>query len=361
MSINQNKDILYTKLAFQQAEINLGSTNTNPSVGCVVVKNSSVISSGFTSVGGRPHAEFNALKKKLNYTNSDLYVSLEPCTHYGKTPPCTNKIIKKKIKKVTFPINDIDYRTKKKSTKILKKKNIIVKKYLLNNFAKNFYQSYFLCMSKKIPFIDAKIAISKNFYTKNVNKKFITNSNSRNLGNFLRSRYDSLLTTSKTINEDNPFLNCRIEGLESKTPTLFILDRYFRIKKNINLFKIKRRQIYIFTTVNNRSKENFFKKKGFKIVKFTETISEEKDLKTILFKIKKLGFNRIFFESGITLLNKFLKYKLIKNLYLFKSSKNIVSYGCNSSSFFNIKKVKRFSKNQVKVNLKGDSLHKIKL
>ena len=89
-------DIKYIKLAFEQAIINLGSTSSNPSVGCVVVKNNSVISSGCTSLNGRPHAESNALKKIIDYKNADLYVSLEPCSHYGKTPPCIDKIIKKK-------------------------------------------------------------------------------------------------------------------------------------------------------------------------------------------------------------------------------------------------------------------------
>ena len=85
----------YLDLAFRQAEKNLGKTKSNPSVGTVVVKNNSVISSGHTSFNGRPHAESNALKKKLNYENSDLYVTLEPCSHYGNTAPCINKIIRK--------------------------------------------------------------------------------------------------------------------------------------------------------------------------------------------------------------------------------------------------------------------------
>ena len=110
MKINQYKDIFYTKLAFQQAEINLGSTNSNPSVGCIIVKNNSVISSGHTSENGRPHAESNALKKKLDYKNSELYVTLEPCSHYGKTQPCIKKIINQKIKRVIFSINDNDIR-----------------------------------------------------------------------------------------------------------------------------------------------------------------------------------------------------------------------------------------------------------
>ena len=74
-------------------------TKDNPSVGCVVVKNNSVISTGLTSVNGRPHAEFNALNKKMNFKNAEVYTSLEPCTHYGLTPPCTNIIKKKKLKK----------------------------------------------------------------------------------------------------------------------------------------------------------------------------------------------------------------------------------------------------------------------
>ena len=119
MSINLNKDSFYIKLAFHQAEINLGSTKANPSVGCVVVKNNSVISSGRTSFGGRPHAEENALKKNLDYKNSELYVTLEPCSHYGKTPPCIKKIISKNIKRVIFSIDDVDKRSKNKAQKNL--------------------------------------------------------------------------------------------------------------------------------------------------------------------------------------------------------------------------------------------------
>ena len=96
MKANRN---LFSQLALNLAEVNLGKTKTNPSVGCVIVQNGSVISSGITSVSGRPHAEFNALSKNKLFNNSDMYVSLEPCTHYGLTPPCTNIIKKKENKK----------------------------------------------------------------------------------------------------------------------------------------------------------------------------------------------------------------------------------------------------------------------
>ena len=94
MTINHK---YYLDLAFQIAEKNLGKTGLNPSVGTVIVKNNSIISSGVTSVNGRPHAESNALNKNINFTGSDLYTTLEPCTHYGVTSPCVNIIVKKKI------------------------------------------------------------------------------------------------------------------------------------------------------------------------------------------------------------------------------------------------------------------------
>ncbi len=162
----------FLNLAFNNAEINLGKTGLNPSVGCVVVKNDSVISSGFTSIKGRPHAEFNALNAKKNFKNAVLYVTMEPCTHYGLTPPCTNLIIKKGIKSVYFAFEDIDNRTTKKAKKKLNKKKIKVYKKGLIKF-NDFYQSYYSIKKFNKPLIDAKIAISKDFFT--IKKKNKTN------------------------------------------------------------------------------------------------------------------------------------------------------------------------------------------
>ena len=92
----------FLDLAFEQAKINLGSTKQNPSVGCVVEKDGAVISTGYTSKGGRPHAEFNALINGKNFKNTNLYISLEPCSHFGKTPPCVKLILKKRLKKFFF-------------------------------------------------------------------------------------------------------------------------------------------------------------------------------------------------------------------------------------------------------------------
>jgi len=361
MSIKQIKDSFYIKLAYQQAEINLGSTSTNPSVGAVIVKNNSVISSARTSLNGRPHAESNAFKKKLNYKNSDLYVTLEPCSHYGKTQPCTKKIISKNINRVIFSINDSDPRSKNLASKVLTKKKINVKRFILRDFAKNFYKDYFIHHSKELPFVDGKLAVSKNFFSINKKKKWITNKKSRKVANFLRSKYDCLLTTSKTINDDNPQLNCRIEGLEKKSPDIIILDRLFNVKKNSLIFKRNTMKIHILTTMNDFSKEQFFKKMGIKVIKIMKTNNHSADLKNIFYLVKKLGFKRILVESGMTFLDELLKYNLIKNFYLFKSSLNLGKEGFNNRNTTYLKKINLSDKNKIKVNLEGDSLYKVKI
>ena len=175
MTINHN---YFLTLAFQLAEKKLGQTGLNPSVGSVVVKNNSVISSGVTANNGRPHAEFNALNNLKNIAGSTLYTSLEPCIHFGVTPPCTNIIIKKKIKKVFYGFEDPDLRTFKKAKKILKTKGIEAKLVKSRKF-ENFYRSYLINKRFGVPFISAKIAISKDYFSINKKEQWISNIFSR--------------------------------------------------------------------------------------------------------------------------------------------------------------------------------------
>ncbi len=223
----KNKDNFFMSLALKQAMINLGNTGQNPSVGCVITKNNTMISSEHTSLKGRPHAEYNAIiNSRVNLINSHLYVTLEPCSHYGKTPPCVKKIINSKIKKVFFSIKDPDQRSYNISSKILKKKNVNVNIGILSSKIKEFYKSYILSRENKLPFVTCKLATSKDFFTINKKKKWITNEYSRGRVHLMRSQHDSIITSSKTIKEDNPSLNCRINGLETTSPAVIILDNH---------------------------------------------------------------------------------------------------------------------------------------
>ena len=117
------------ELALNLAKARHGLTGANPSVGCVIVKNNEILSIGQTGFDGTPHAEFNAIKNSNeNLEDAKMYVTLEPCSHYGKTPPCTNIIIKNKIKEVVYAVEDIDKKVKGKTLKILQSKDILVKK-----------------------------------------------------------------------------------------------------------------------------------------------------------------------------------------------------------------------------------------
>ena len=137
----------FLDLAFHLAEKNIGKTGKNPSVGCVVVKNGSVISSGVTSINGRPHSEYNALKSLRNCTGATLYTTLEPCTHTGKTPPCVKIIIQKKIKNVFYAFEDPDTRTFRKAKKILKSYGVnskLIKSKKFHDFYKSFHNFLYL-------------------------------------------------------------------------------------------------------------------------------------------------------------------------------------------------------------------------
>ncbi len=354
MRINHN---YFTNLAFDLAEINFGKTKGNPSVGCIIVKNKSVISSGVTSINGRPHAEFNALNKRLNFKNSLMYVTLEPCTHHGITPPCTKIIKNKKIKKVFYSFNDPDIRTYKKAKIELKKNKISFKKIRYKD--KNFYKSYFLNKKEKLPLIDAKIALSKDNFTINKKFKWITNSRSRKTAHLIRSKYDCIISTSQSINKDNSILNCRLDGFNNYKPDLIIIDRNLKLNKNLKLLNMtKKRKTYLLTNKNNSKKISYFKKKNIRII-FFKKLQTINDFRIILKKIYNLGKYRVLVESGLIFLNQLLKFRLINNLYVFKSGKKLYKNGHNSTKNDYIKKLNLNS--PIRVNLDDDKLFKIRI
>ena len=351
MTINHN---YFLNLAFQLAEKNLGQTGVNPSVGSVVVKNNTVISSGITSINGRPHAEFNALNNIKNCAGSTLYTSLEPCIHYGITPPCTNIIIKKKIKNVFYGLEDPDLRTFKKAKKILNIKGIKTKLIKSKKF-ESFYRSYLINKKFKIPLISAKIAISKDYFSINKKGKWITNILSRKITHLLRSKYDGILSTSKSINSDNALLNCRIEGLNNYKPDLFIIDLNLKLKKNLLLNRIlKKRKTFLITHKLNFKKAQTYKKKGYKII-YIKSLVNKNDFKSLYKKIYKMGYSRVLVESGLTFLNSLIKNRLIDDLYIFKTNFNLKKKGKNNTT---LKYLKSISSKPMSIHLYDDKLYK---
>ena len=341
-----------------QAQRNLGNTRENPAVGCVIVKNDCIISAGCTGINGRPHAEKNAItNSKNNIKNSNLYVTLEPCSHYGKTPPCVKTIIRSRIKKVFFSLKDPDRRSYNKSTKELKKNKIAVQNGILSSDIKNFYKSYFKYKKNILPFVTAKMAISKDFYTSNKKRKWITNKFSRGRVHLMRSNHDCILTSVNTIIMDNPRLTCRIRGLEDHSPSRIILDKKLKIPIRSNIVKsVNKYRTVIFFNKINQKKIRVLKNLKIKLIKTPLSENGNFDLKNILMKVKILGFSRVFLESGLNLTTNFLNKGLVDDFQLFISSKNLGKNGNNSFR----RNMKLFFKNRKftneKVNLFGDKL-----
>ena len=328
MSLRKNKfsqeDKFFMQLALNLASDRLGLTGENPSVGCVIVRNNEIISIGQTGLNGRPHAEFNAIKScKKNLNGSKMYVSLEPCAHYGKTPPCTNIIVNSKVKEVIFAIEDSDSRTKFKSIKIFKENKIKVKYGLLKNDAQKIYKSYIYNKRKKLPFVTGKLAVSRDNYINSKKMKKITTEHSNSITHLLRYRNDSILISNKTLNNDNPKLNCRITGLSKYSPKRIILDKNLSIKKTSYIFQTsKKKNTIIFYEKASKRKIDQLINKGIKLIKVKTNKNNFFDLKIILKKIYTLGCRNLLVEGGKRLTASFLKNMHFNQFYLFKSSNN---------------------------------------
>ena len=339
------------KLALNLASERIGLTGTNPSVGCVIVKDNEVISVGQTSFNGRPHAEHNAIlnadKKKIK--GSTMYVSLEPCTHFGKTSPCTDIIIKSKIKKLYYAIDDIDLRTSKKAKKKLNNGNVVVVRNFLKYEAKKIYYSYFYNKINKYPYVTGKIASSKDNFSTYIGKQ-ITNSYSQKVSHLLRYKNQGILITSKTCNSDNPRLNCRLGGLEKFSPVKFILDKDLKINLKSNIVKnSKNEKTYIFYNREKNSKKIILRKSGIILIKIDLGPDSNMLISNILRHIKNIGIYYLLVEGGSTLTKDFLDKSIFNEFYLFKSNLKLLKKGKNNIRSI-ISNLNFYFKNKKKIN-----------
>ena len=335
--------------AINIAENNKYLTGTNPSVGCVIVKKNKILSFATTNYGGRPHAESIALSKNRYNKGTTLYSTLEPCSHRGKTPPCTNAIIKNKVKKVYYAIEDKDFRTYHKTKKILKSENIITKSGLQKNKVYNLYKEYNYIRSKEAPYITGKIASSSNLNILRNNSP-ITNEHSRNVSHLLRFQNHAILTSYKTVNTDNPKLNCRLNGLEKYSPKVIVIDKNLKIKVNSFLIKnSKKNKLIIFHCSKNISKIKFLKNRGVKLIYQKLDNKTNFNLKKITQTLYTLGLHRILIEAGKDLMTNFLNANLLNEFYFFKSDKIISNRDkINISSL--VKMINKNYKNKKKIN-----------
>ena len=309
-------------IAHDIAKKKYGQTFPNPSVGCVISKNSKVISKAVTSQSGRPHAEEIAIAKAGSKTKgASMYVTLEPCFHTSKNGSCADQILRSGIKKIFISAPDPDQRTFKKSINKLRKNNIYVnvglekdKTYYLNKF-------FFKSILKKKPFTKVKLAISSDekIAWQNYKSKWITNKFSRHHGHKIRSASQAILTTSKTIIKDNPKLTVRLNKINESHIPIIIIDKDLKIPLKAKILKdISKKRIIIFTSKKNKKSINLIKL-GCEVIYCKLNKHQELNLKQIFKLIYLLKISDILVEAGGIFFTELIKNKLVDELHLFKS------------------------------------------
>ena len=241
----------YIKRCLQIAKNGLGNTNPNPMVGSVIVYNNTIIGEGFTSPYGGNHAEVNAINSVSNkdlLKEATLYVTLEPCSHFGKTPPCSDLIIKHNIPNIVIGCIDDNYKVAGKGVEKLRDAGCNVTVGILENACKNHHKRFFTYHNKNRPYIILKWAETKDGFiapeTKNEQKPvWITNAFSRQLVHKWRTEEQAILVGTNTVLEDNPSLTVR--DWTGKNPIRLVIDKNEKLLKKHSVFNTAAKTILI--------------------------------------------------------------------------------------------------------------------
>ncbi|MCP2154272.1 bifunctional diaminohydroxyphosphoribosylaminopyrimidine deaminase/5-amino-6-(5-phosphoribosylamino)uracil reductase RibD [Agrobacterium tumefaciens] len=220
-----------------------GQTETNPSVGCVLVKDGKIIAEAVTAIGGRPHAERQALEIAGEAARgATAYVTLEPCSHWGKTPPCANALVEYGVARVVVAVDDPDERVSGRGYSILREAGIVVETGLLREQGKRALAGYLTRQVKKRPHVILKLAISADgmIGRRGERQVAITGREARHAVHELRAHCDCILVGIGTAIADDPELTVRIDGIEDRSPVRIVLDRHFELPLTSNLVKTAR-------------------------------------------------------------------------------------------------------------------------
>jgi diaminohydroxyphosphoribosylaminopyrimidine deaminase/5-amino-6-(5-phosphoribosylamino)uracil reductase len=311
----------YLNLALKLARKGRFFTSPNPLCGAVLVKNGKIIGKGYHKRFGGPHAEILAIesvKERDLLPGSTLYSLLEPCSHYGKTPPCAERIIKEGIKEVVFAMEDPNPIIK--GREVLEKAGIKVRSGIMEKEAKTINEWYIKYVKKKMPYVTLKSALTLDgkIATKKGESKWLTEKKARNFSNLLRCEQDAVLVGIRTILRDDPKLTCR---RRRKFLKRVVLDKRLRIPLTCQLLKEKG-EIIIFTRRNSRENEKRkrLEELGVKVI----PVPEENGLlawSEILRELYQLGCAKVLIEGGAEVFSSALQAGIVDRVFLFLAPK----------------------------------------
>lgn len=312
--MDQTQDQFFLKETLKLAKKGMGWTNPNPMVGAILVKNGEIIGKGYHKKVGLAHAEIKALKScKKTAEGATLYINLEPCSHYGRTPPCVDEIIKAKIVRVVCSVLDPNPKVSCKGVAKLRKAGISVSVGVLEDRARLLNEAFFTFYEKNCPFIALKFASSLDgkIATKTGDSKWITNEKARAYARSLRGQYQAVLLGINTILKDDPHLGTRIEG--KKDPFRIILDPNLRISLQSQVLRDE--NVLLVTTSQAPDKKfSLLKQKNITILKFSE---KQIPLKKLLTYLKEKEIISLLVEGGGKTLGFFVDEKLFDKVYAF--------------------------------------------
>ena len=315
-------DEVFMAKALELAKLGYGKVSPNPLVGAVVVKDNKIIGSGYHEKFGEKHAEVNAINScREDVCDSTIYVTLEPCCHYGKTPPCVKKILESKIKRVVIGVLDPNPLVSGKGVEFLKNHGIDVTVGILEEQCRELNEVFNYYIVNKEPFLALKWAMTLDgkIATKNYDSKWITNEKSRKYVHKLRNRYSGIMVGINTVIKDNPRLTSRIEN--GRNPIRIVIDSSLRIPVDAKLLKEEGKTI-IFYAEKNEEKIEALKNYNVEVVQVDKKL-DKVNLKTVMNELCKRNIDSVLVEGGGTLNYSLLEEKLINRVYAFIAPKII--------------------------------------
>lgn len=314
-------DKFYIKRCIELASKAKGFTYPNPMVGCVIVHNGEIIGEGFHKKAGKPHAEINAIQSVKNpalFPYSTIYVSLEPCAHYGKTPPCAEKIVETVFQKVVIGAMDSHEKVNGKGKKIIENAGIEVVSGVLEKECKELNKRFFTFHQKKRPYIILKWAESSDgFMDKDFKPYQIGNPLTKQFVHQMRSDEHAILIGTQTALNDNPSLTTR--EISGRNPIRILIDFDLKVPQNFNIYNDEAETL-VFNSLKNSDKKN---------IKFIK-IEKENFLEHLMQKLYENQIQSVLVEGGSFTLKQFINENLWDEAVVIKNKNLFLENGTKS-------------------------------
>ena len=304
------------RAALMLARRGLGTTWPNPSVGCVIVKDGHVVGRGWTGRGGRPHGETEALRRAGTAAQGAIaYVTLEPCSHWGKTPPCADALIAAGLRRVVIALEDPDPRVAGSGIEALRRAGIAIETGLCAEEAAELNAGFVQRIRLGRPLVTLKLATSLDgrIATASGESRWITGPAARERAHLLRAGHDAMLVGTDTVLADDPQMTCRLPGLGGRSPMRVVLDRQLRIPPTARVFA-EARQVptWVVTLASaDPERQQTLREAGIDVIAGEADATGAIDLAAALRLFGERGLTRLLVEGGGRLAAALLRAELV--------------------------------------------------